>query len=297
MRSRPASTTAQITTLARAALTSRAGPVQDPYARLFLQAGWRSLLPLLRTDAVRWPWFRELLVNVGGRTCFFDEQILKATGKQMDQVVILGAGYDSRALRLGKPGLRFFEVDHAATQSRKRIRLTRTGHATTVNFVTVDFQKDSLAARLLDSGLKSSRPTFFLCEGVLEYLDEKTVRELLRELGRVASQGSHLAMDPLYQTGTSRPLPMRAAGIVATRLMGEPRSFSIDPDDLGSFLQGEGWKLKQTMGAEQLYEKYLQSHLPPPRFRHNYVAVAVPLNPVDRRDSSDLGSGSVRTSE
>ena len=297
MKFRPPSTTAQITTLARAALTSRSGPVQDPYARLFLQAGWRSLLPLLRTDAVRWPWFRELLVNVGGRTCFFDEQILQATRKQVAQVVILGAGYDSRALRLGKPGLRFFEVDHATTQARKRIQLTSAGHAATVNFVTVDFQKDSLSARLLDSGFKSSRPAFFLCEGVLEYLDEKTVREMLRELGRVASQGSRLAVDPLYQTGTSRPLSMRAAGIVATRLMGEPRRFCIDPDDLGSFLQGEGWKLEHTMGAEQLYEKYLQSHLPPPRFRHNYVAVAVPQNPVGHHDSNDLGNGPVRPSE
>ena len=192
----------------------------------------------------------------------------------MDQVVILGAGYDSRALRLGKPGLQYFEVDQAATQSRKRTRLTRTGHTSTVNFVTVDFRKDSLAASLLDSGFKSSRPAFFLCEGVLEYLDEKTVREMLRELRKVASQGSLLAVDPLYQTGTNRPLALRAAGIVATRLLGEPRRFSIDPADLSTFLQGEGWELQHTMGAEQLYEKYLESHLPAPRFRHNYVAVA-----------------------
>lgn len=255
------------------------------------------MLPLLRTRVAGWPWFRELLVNVGGRTCFFDEQILATTRKQLDQVVILGAGYDSRALRLGRPGLRFFEVDHAATQSRKRARLTSSGYADTVGFVTVDFRRDSLAARLLEADFESSKPAFFLCEGVLEYLTEKTVREMLRELRTVAHPGSRLALDPLYQTGTSRPLPMRAAGTVATRLMGEPRRFCIDPDHLGSFLQGEGWKLEQTVGAVQLYEKYLQGHLSAPRFRHNYVAVAVPQDPVGRHESNDLDDCSGRPLE
>ena len=84
-----------------------------------------------------------------------------ALRRRVDQVVIGAAGYDGRALRYAKPGVRWFEVDHPATQQDKRERLERLGLAAgQVRFVPADFTLDPPIADLLrDAGLMpASRP-------------------------------------------------------------------------------------------------------------------------------------------
>jgi methyltransferase (TIGR00027 family) len=120
---------------------------------------------------------------------------MRALEHGVRQIVILGAGYDARAVRFHTPGVRFFEVDHPATQADKRTRLEQVGASLDgITFVAADFTEAKLAAALAAAGHDPSQPTQFLCEGVLRYLPEQWFHELLRVPAQLAAPGSELAV-------------------------------------------------------------------------------------------------------
>ena len=91
---------------------------------------------------------------IRARTAFFDRIVISALDSGMPQVVVGAAGYDGRSLRYAKPGVRWFEVDHPATQADKLERLRRLGvDAGHVRFVAADFRADPVAAALREAGL------------------------------------------------------------------------------------------------------------------------------------------------
>jgi methyltransferase (TIGR00027 family) len=137
---------------------------------------------------------RELQAHLAARTRFFDERVLEAIEGGTQQVVVVGAGYDDRALRFRAPGVRFFEVDQGATQADKRARLGSIGAQTDgLTLVQADLQRDDLAAALAAGGHDAGRPSLFLCEGLLVYLDEPTTVRVLASLATAAHAGSTLA--------------------------------------------------------------------------------------------------------
>src|SRR5579864_4586739 len=78
------------------------------------------------------------------RTAFFDRVVVDAVDRGITQVVTGGAGYDGRAFRYARPGIRWFEVDHPATQADKRARLARLGlDASHIAFIPADFTADA----------------------------------------------------------------------------------------------------------------------------------------------------------
>jgi methyltransferase (TIGR00027 family) len=132
--------------------------------------------------------------SLAARTRFFDERVLDAIDAGVRQIVIIGAGYDDRALRFPAPGVRFFELDHPATQADKarRLRAMRTG-AAGPTLAPADFRHDDIARVLAACGHDATEPTLFLCEGLLVYLDQPTCVRLLAALRARAVAGSTLA--------------------------------------------------------------------------------------------------------
>jgi len=112
-----------------------------------------------------------------GRSAFFDAAVLRAIDDGIGQIAIIGAGYDGRALRYRTPGVRWFEVDHPATQADKVTRLARLGlDASDVTFVPADLASDLDLATVLDTaGLRADGRTLILWEGVINYLDASDV--------------------------------------------------------------------------------------------------------------------------
>src|SRR6185503_11837805 len=107
------------------------------------------------------------------RTRHFDEALLAACRNGVEQVVLLGAGYDSRAFRFADElsGITVFEVDHPGTQARKRAILEAGGKALgNLRYVPLDFTVGSLEKALADAGFVPGRRTLFLWEGVSYYL-------------------------------------------------------------------------------------------------------------------------------
>lgn len=113
------------------------------------------------------------------------------------QIVILGAGYDTRAARLPKAGVRYFEVDHPDTQAAKRARVaTLSGYPVeAATYVPCDFERDDPIDRLAAAGLSTTTPTLVIWEGVVPYLTEAAVRATARRLADGLDARSLIAFD------------------------------------------------------------------------------------------------------
>ena len=132
------------------------------------------------------------------RTRFIEERLEHAIRDGVSQVVILGAGFDTRAYRLVEllKAARVFEVDQPSTQEYKKRRIRETGIEVPPNltYVAVDFRHDKLGDVLAAAGYDSSQRTFFIWEGVTMYLPEAAVEETLRWVAAQAP-GSTIIFD------------------------------------------------------------------------------------------------------
>lgn len=224
--SRPSSS-AQTVTLARAHLTWL-GVVEDPFARSLLP--WR--LSVLEALLRRRPFTRlgrtPTLSFLAARTQFFDDAVREALEEGASQVLIVGAGYDSRAWRLARNGVPFFEVDHSATQADKRSRAPSCGPT----YVPADLRDETLIEELHSHGFDSAVRTIFVVEGLTMYLDEGTVARLLADLAILGVAGSRLAVNFTVSGGGSvAPMSRMAAKVIRTtwRARGEPSSTGFSP--------------------------------------------------------------------
>ena len=197
-----------------------------------------------------------LATERGARQTFFDG-VLERYLPQIAQFVILGAGFDTRALRLKKASVRSFEIDAPATQAVKRELLAKTGiDSTGVAFVSADFETEDWLTKLISAGFDPGKPTLFIWEGVMMYLDRKAVEDTLRKIAGTA-QDSSVAFD--YFTNEvleSKTLYMRTVR-ASLNSFGEPLKFGIDSmppsrERLAELLQACGLTLveQRTLGPE-----------------------------------------------
>ena len=136
------------------------------------------------------------------RTRFIDDCLRRAVEAGATQVVILGAGFDTRAYRLADllKDTKVFEVDRPQTQEVKKRRVAETlgGAPPNVAYVPIDFQHESLAGVLARYGHDPARRTCFIWEGVTMYLPAEAVRATLEFVGAHAS-GSTIVFDHVHQ--------------------------------------------------------------------------------------------------
>jgi methyltransferase (TIGR00027 family) len=168
------------------------------------------------------------------RTRWFDGVTLRSIEGGITQVVIVAAGYDCRALRFRTPGVRFFELDHTATQTDKRNVLVELGADTgDVSFAAADFTHDDVGAALEAAGHDARLATLFLVEGLLIYLELPVIETLLRALRARASDGSRLAVS---MSRTQAP-----AFYARVAAAGEQAHSSFDELTAGALLERCGW--------------------------------------------------------
>jgi methyltransferase (TIGR00027 family) len=187
---------------------------------------------------------------LAARTAFFDRTVTGALGRGVTQVIVGAAGYDGRAFRYAKPGVRWFEVDHPATQRDKLERLERLGiHASHVRFVEADFTRDPVAGRLRAAGLDPDAPSLFLLEGVAVYLEPAVLEDVLRQFRQVAAPGSSLAIS----VSLSRPRgdAARARFQATVAALGEPARSTFEAAEAETLLARTGWPLAAENGDGQ----------------------------------------------
>ncbi len=257
----------------------------DPYGTRFGGAWARALERIAEIPAARWAlvnnrvaahWLGYMQV----RTRAIDDVVHAFVAGGGRQIVILGAGYDCRAARLPLDGARVFEVDHPATQARKRAVLEGAGTAT---YVAWDFEArslDELPGALAALGLRTDAPTLTIWEGVTMYLSEPAIEASLAAIRRLGAPGSTLVFTYVERERLERPrvLARLVAGFVAG--VGEPFRFGWHPDALPGWLAARGYTLVSDRHDEELAAELLPEAIAT-RVRHEgrHVAVAVTSDP------------------
>lgn len=179
------------------------------------------------------------------RSRFTEDQLALAAARGTAQYVILGAGLDSFACRSELAGrLRVFEVDHPATQQRKRALLAAAGLAEppTLTWVPVDFETDELIAALTAAGLDPAAPAFVSWLGVTMYLTAEAIGATLASLSRLAP-GSELVTDYMLTADLRDADGVAYADLVMpdSERRGEPWLSFFTPEQMTGLLTRHGF--------------------------------------------------------
>jgi methyltransferase (TIGR00027 family) len=283
-----ASRTAEYNALFRALESARAPQcriIEDQLATLFLRQPLRSVTRVLHSSALatvsryidrRQPGVRPTVV---ARTRLIDDYLIAAVRDGISQIVILGAGFDTRAYRIaGIEGACVFEVDHPDTSAVKqqRIRQVLGELPAHVRYLTMDFDNGSLDDALTRAGFDAAYRTFFIWEGVTNYLTEDAVNATLAVVSK-ASEGSRLVFTYVHHDILRNPERFAGGVRLHRRLsrFGEQFTFGLDPAHVSHFLAAHGLRLIDDIGSVEYRARFLGArgdHLKGHEFYH--VAVA-----------------------
>ncbi|MEV7320678.1 class I SAM-dependent methyltransferase [Streptomyces sp. NPDC093970] len=252
---RAASRTAVLVCQGRAAADGRiaADRFTDPVALRLLTDAERVPVAEVRAGTVPQGWqarvafegVRACAEVVVPRTCAIDDAL---RARPVGQLVILGAGLDTRAWRLPELARTdVWEVDHPASQQDKRARLGAVAElpdaARSVRFTPVDFAVDDLGAALDAAGHDASAPTTWLWEGVVTYLTRDEVRSTVAALAARSAPGSTLVLN--YQAPSARASAGRLLARVLRSSMtsGEPWRSLWTPERMAGLLAEHGLRV------------------------------------------------------
>lgn len=260
------SCTAEMTCLSRAVSSFEPDPhfhSDDSIAEKMIPAGLASLLHTRIGRAI----FRRcaragMYEYVIARTKYIDAAFEQAMEDAFDEIVIFGAGFDSRALRFNPTLQRthVYELDVPITQAAKIKRYRERGMAVPANltFVAIDFDKESIAARLTASGFQSGERTLFILEGVLMYLLLASVEATFQTLETLAGRGSRVVFDYVRASvlrGENTLYGEEGAAQSVSRVQ-EKWMFGIEPGKVSSFVAKYGFAVSDHADACELERRY-----------------------------------------
>jgi methyltransferase (TIGR00027 family) len=201
---------------------------------------------------------------VNSRTRHIDEQLVKAAKRGIRQVVILGAGYDSRGYRFHKryPRLRFFEVDFPATSSAKQAVVKRVlgKLPAQVRYVPIDFNTQTLESVLPAAGYDAKQKSLFIIEGVLMYVNEAGNRATLDFIGKHSRRGSRAVYDYVLRQvidGNFEGLFAAYRTAKAVARLGEPLVTGWTPGEAADFARASGLVVDADLDDVELTRRYL----------------------------------------
>ena len=253
--------------------------IDDPYAaQLLINSQYRmiaasSVLSQMLSGFLKFwaPGGQEMLTI---RPRLVDDYARELAAKGLDQIVLLGAGFDTMALRLKNElrGCRIFEVDHPATQVEKVRGMNRIGKPGNLVFVAVDFEKDDFVEQLKGAGFDPALRTFIVWVGVSYYLRPQTVEQTLSRIAALGGPGTRLAWDYMLADvvdGSSKNLDaLDKRWRVAA--LGEPWLFGLKPEDIPGYLDRFGFRLIRDYESLELQQLYC----PDRRRPMSYVRIA-----------------------
>jgi methyltransferase (TIGR00027 family) len=234
----------------------------DPYARRFVP-GWfyQMMRFFMRTGYAEWRG-KGVVGFLAARDRYFDDYLSARLAEGFDQLVLLGAGYDSRAYRFEalKTKVQVFEVDHPATQQVKLERVRQIfgrlpGH---VRYVAIDFNHQTLSDCLLAHGYDPRARTVFLWQGVTYYLDPPAVDRTLAFISRHSGPGSSLVFDYIDAALLQGP-PSHGEVRNMQRyrgMTGEDLRFGIPVAQIEPFLSRRGFQQIKNVRSEELKALY-----------------------------------------
>jgi methyltransferase (TIGR00027 family) len=237
----------------------------DPYAIQFLSKKYS--LPLkfkfFRNSITR---FIELMFighhyYVIARTRFIDDVLASSVGAGIRQLIIMGAGFDSRAYRLRQlENIRVYEIDHPDTQNRKKERIKElSGNLPKhVIFIPLDFNTENFMEKLIRSGYDKNATSLFIWEGTTPYLTEHSVDETLTSISKYSCKGGCIVFDYILKSVIDETCNFDGA-LREHRYMKkttEPLIFGLEKERMGSFLKKRGYSIVMDVNSDYFHNKY-----------------------------------------
>ena len=261
------SRTAEFTCLARAASFYEKKPQYNSNDWIATKLVPKFLLPLLKIGWIRHRFIHRYFPQgmyeyVIARTKYIDSIFQKAISHEFDQILLFGAGFDSRGIRFAHQhnSTKIFEMDMPITQNAKIKQLKRRGIEINPNifFISIDFDRDSIGDKLLDSGFKKNKKSLFILEGLLMYLDDEAVNTTFQTINEFAGVGSEVVFDYVYSSVLRGENLYYGESGMLQRLQKEQEAwcFGIERGEIASFLEKRNLRLIQSLTAEDLEKKY-----------------------------------------
>jgi methyltransferase (TIGR00027 family) len=245
--------------------------IYDPYAKNFVLGA--NIIKLMGHRLSVWlgnkiiPGMHEHLIS---RTRYIDDLIEKSAFANIEQYVILGAGYDSRAHRLKLPSkLKIFEVDQSEVQELKRLRLPdNMPNRESITYVDIDFNHQSLKEQLINVGFDQNKSTIFTLEGVSQYISREALDATLKEVADLNPNSNSkifisyvnklLKEDSKACFGKGYSKPEKAVSFITNSAakMGEPWISFYSAEEIESILSQNNFTLIENKTLADLNSKY-----------------------------------------
>ncbi len=233
-----------------------------------------QILPFPIKSLIQNPFYRRLHCRFGAprgiyeyiiaRTKYMDAVYRRAIAVKFDRIVILGAGFDSRAVRfpVGDAGTKVYEFDSKKTQQTK-ITFYAKNHIpipANVQLEGIDFAEESLADRLEKIGFPKNKRGLFLMEGLSMYLDAGAICALFRTMAEYMGPHSLVAFDYVYSDVLRREKRHYGETQVVRSVSSVKESwlFGIDDKRIEQFLSDYGLRLINHMTAKDMQERYFK---------------------------------------
>lgn len=190
----------------------------------------------------------------GHRKIFMQEQVESAIEAGAQQVLVLGAGFDTLCLRLAPEHrqVQFFEIDHPATSAAKARGVTAEGQPENMIQIAADLGEHALSKVLSKNDRwDASQPSVIVAEGLLQYLTDEEVCGLFREVAGCTAPHSRIAF-------THMPPDPRKLMPMVLRLIGEPFRSAVRSEDLPDYIDGTGWAIISEVDSDPAHgiERY-----------------------------------------
>jgi methyltransferase (TIGR00027 family) len=233
--------------------------LNDPYARLFGEQ--HPLIWTLRALRLLLPSLRKMVDELQIAHCVrhrsIDELCLQAGRDGFRQFVLLGAGYDTRALRLAEhlPHANWIEVDHPATATRKAWLIRRAGVDWSARRIALDFRGDDLGVALARSEFDDTQLTCFVLEGLVHYLDSATLMRLLDAMA--GGQGARR----IILSYIPAEMAKRASGLFrrTVALLREVPATSLELRDLAVFAHSRALTIAGNWNFTEQVEQFVRT--------------------------------------
>jgi methyltransferase (TIGR00027 family) len=196
------------------------------------------------------------------RVRYFDDFVEKSIEEGLEQLVILGAGYDTRAYRIEglKENVKVFEVDHPNTQSFKIQKLKEIFGSIPENvvYIPVDFEKETFGQKLFDKRYNPSKKTLFVMEGLVMYIPPKAVAEILSFIVENSGEGSAIIFDYYPESVVDGTCTLEIGKNIRNHLiqLGEPLQFGIEEEKIEDFLIQFGFSNVENVTSEDYKKEY-----------------------------------------
>ena len=198
------------------------------------------------------------------RTKYFDNVFIESIKKGIDQVVILGAGFDSRAIRLldEKTSVRVYEIDvyHTINAKLKQYRKRKIKLPDYDMLIPVDFEKENIKTKLNEFGF-SNKKTLFILEGLIMYLPENSISETFSFINENSSQGSVVVFDYVHASVLRLENKYYGESAIYNRVKkdNEQWIFGIDESEIEKFLMNFNLSLVDHLNSKVIEERYFKN--------------------------------------